>query len=190
MDIDAASFARTLWLVFYAYWAYTARMTKETAARESSRSRTTHLLAVAAGYGLILWDDFLPTPLVLPILRSSKLQENIGLVTMVIGMGWAVWARLQLGQNWSAAVTLKHEHHLIRTGPYRFVRHPIYTGIVLGSLGTAIVMNQVWGAAGFLLIFGAYLVKLRKEEVLLASHFPKDYPSYKSHTKRLFPFLF
>ena len=109
---------------------------------------------------------------------------------MVLGLGWAVWARHLIGRNWSAAVTLKHDHQLIRCGPYRFVRHPIYTGILAGSLGTAIIMNQYWGAAGFLLILYAYLVKLQKEEAILASYFPKEYASYRLQTKRLLPFLF
>jgi protein-S-isoprenylcysteine O-methyltransferase Ste14 len=94
-----------------------------------------------------------------------------------------------LGGNWSGRVTFKENHELIQRGPYRFVRHPIYSGLLLMVLGTAVVLNRAGPFLGFVIYFAALGVKLRQEEALMTRHFPETYPPYKARTKALIPFI-
>ncbi|MGA3145773.1 MAG: isoprenylcysteine carboxylmethyltransferase family protein, partial [Verrucomicrobiota bacterium] len=98
--------------------------------------------------------------------------------------------RSGLGGNWSGSVTFKENHELIVRGPYRFVRHPIYTGILLMILGTAIISGRAVAFLALIIGFLIYWQRLRQEEALLTKHFPETYPGYKSRTKALIPFLF
>jgi len=109
---------------------------------------------------------------------------------MVTGLGFAVWAREHLGTNWSRSVTIKQGHELITTGPYAVVRHPIYTGILAGFLGTAIALSQMRGFIAFVLIFFALWLKLRMEEQWMRSQFGETYTTYSRHTAALVPYLF
>ena len=105
-----------------------------------------------------------------------------GLVTLV-------WSRLCLGTNWSATVTVREGHELVERGPYRFVRHPIYTGILLMIAGTATVLGNVSGLLSLVICFLGHWWKLKREEALLTAHFPDTYPRYRSRTKALVPFV-
>ena len=109
---------------------------------------------------------------------------------MVAGLLFAVWAREHLGSNWSRSVTIKEGHELIASGPYSVVRHPIYTGILAGFLGTAIALSQVRGFIVFLLIFFILWVKLRMEEQWMRSQFGETYATYAHQTAALVPYLF
>ena len=114
----------------------------------------------------------------------------IGAAVTVVGLLFAVWARQHLGSNWSHAVTVKQGHELITTGPYALVRHPIYTGILTGFLGTAIALSQVRGVIGFVLIFLVLWAKLRTEEEWMRSQFGETYATYAHQTAALVPYLF
>ena len=116
-----------------------------------------------------------------------------GLVADVIvfmGVAIMIWARVILGKNWSANVVLKEDHDLITSGPYKYVRHPIYTGVVLIILGLAVYSGSFVGFLLFaIFFFGAYY-KAHKEEKLLIQHFSERYIDYKKHVHTLIPFLF
>jgi protein-S-isoprenylcysteine O-methyltransferase Ste14 len=107
----------------------------------------------------------------------------------VFGLFVAIWSRRILAGNWSSEVTFKQGHELIQTGPYRFVRHPIYTGILLMCLGTVISAGRIHCWLGVVIIFAGFWIKLNQEESLLLRHFPGDYPSYRSRVKALVPFV-
>jgi protein-S-isoprenylcysteine O-methyltransferase Ste14 len=109
---------------------------------------------------------------------------------LVAGLLFAVWAREHLGSNWSRSVTIKQGHELIKTGPYAVVRHPIYTGILAGFLGTAIALSQVRGFIVFVLIFLILWLKLRMEEQWMRSQFGETYATYAHQTAALVPYLF
>jgi protein-S-isoprenylcysteine O-methyltransferase Ste14 len=111
-------------------------------------------------------------------------------VTVLMGLIVALWARIILGGNWSASVTFKQNHELIERRPCRFVRHPIYTGVLLMILGTAIIGGRAGPFLALMICFLAYRQKPRQEEALLTKHFPETCPAYKSRTKALIPFLF
>ncbi|MGA8670162.1 MAG: isoprenylcysteine carboxylmethyltransferase family protein, partial [Terracidiphilus sp.] len=105
------------------------------------------------------------------------------------GLLFAVWAREHLGRNWSRSVTIKQDHELITSGPYAVVRHPIYTGILTGFLGTAIALSQVRGFIAFVLIFLVFWIKLRMEEQWMRSQFGETYATYAHRTAALVPYL-
>jgi protein-S-isoprenylcysteine O-methyltransferase Ste14 len=98
-------------------------------------------------------------------------------------------ARRALAGNWSRAVAFKEDHELITTGLYRYVRHPIYTGVLLMVLATALFVGTLSAAIGFIIIVLGLWSKLRAEEELLTKHFPKEYPAYKDRTKALIPYV-
>jgi protein-S-isoprenylcysteine O-methyltransferase Ste14 len=100
-----------------------------------------------------------------------------------------IWARRTLAGNWSSNATFKQGHELIRHGPYRFVRHPIYTGLLTLGVGTSIEIGRLRGWAALPLMLVALLIKLKQEEALLLRHFPKEYPDYKKQVKALVPFV-
>jgi protein-S-isoprenylcysteine O-methyltransferase Ste14 len=107
---------------------------------------------------------------------------------LIAGLGFAVWARVHLGRNWSGAVTVKEGHELIRTGPYGYVRHPIYTGVLTGLLGTVICSGTVRAALGFLIIAIALMRKLSIEEAMMRETFPDQYQKYCEKVPALVPF--
>ncbi len=114
----------------------------------------------------------------------------LGAAVTIAGLLFAVWAREHLGRNWSRSVTIKQGHELITTGPYAVVRHPIYTGVLTGLLGTAIALSQVRGFIVFVLFFLAFWIKLRMEEQWMRSQFGETYATYAHQTAALVPYLF
>ena len=113
----------------------------------------------------------------------------LGIALVAAGLGFAIWARLYLGRNWSGSVTVKESHTLIQTGPYARVRHPIYTGILLAFVGTALTVGEWRGIAAFLLVLIALVIKSRTEEDRMRATFA-DYNDYRSKTAALVPFIF
>ena len=113
----------------------------------------------------------------------------VGAVISVLGLGVTIWARRTLAGNWSSDVTFKRGHELIRTGPYRFARHPIYTGLLSMCLGTAVVMGAMryWLALPVMTV--AFWIKLKQEERLLLRHFPEGYTAYQKQVKALVPLV-
>lgn len=118
----------------------------------------------------------------------STIVQILGVILVVCGLGLAVWARVYLGRNWGMPMTEKSEPELVTSGPYRFVRHPIYSGLLLGLFGTALATNLYWLIA--LVLIGAYFTYgATVEERLMSAAFPDAYPSYKAKTKMLIPFV-
>jgi protein-S-isoprenylcysteine O-methyltransferase Ste14 len=109
-------------------------------------------------------------------------------ILFAAGLGLAVWARIYLGRNWGMPMTEKAEPELVTSGPYRFVRHPIYSGILLGFLGTGLATNGYWLiVCGVCLLY--FIYSARVEEGILTNAFPSAYPSYRARTKMLIPFV-
>ena len=160
-----------LWLVFVAYLVYAARNVRPIERRESVASRLTHVAPLTAGCVLLAvkyfrfgWlDDRFP-----PEIAAVKV---VGILVTFTGIALAIWARHHLGENWSGTVTLKVGHKLVRSGPYAFLRHPMYAGLVVAFLGTAVVEGEWRSLAGVGLVALAFWRKSRIENTWLASRF-------------------
>jgi protein-S-isoprenylcysteine O-methyltransferase Ste14 len=182
-------FFPAVWVAFLLYWRIKAADTKATQRLEPVASRIVRALVFLIVVALLC----LPH-IPLPWLYTQLLPQGfwafwIGAAVTVFGLLFAVWARLHLGTNWSQSVTIKQDHQLIVSGPYALVRHPIYTGILTGFLGTAIALGQVRGAVGLVLIFLVLWVKLRMEEQWMRSEFGAPYEAYARRVAALVPFL-
>jgi protein-S-isoprenylcysteine O-methyltransferase Ste14 len=119
---------------------------------------------------------------------SNPWPQGIGMAVFFAGLVLAVWARVYIGRNWGMPMTQKAEPELVTAGPYRRVRHPIYSGIILAMVGTAIAVSLYWLIAAVLV--GAYFIySATVEERFMASQFPGTYPEYKRSTKMLIPFI-
>jgi protein-S-isoprenylcysteine O-methyltransferase Ste14 len=176
------------WYVFGAYWAISALQVKRTKAAEKSIDRLFTLILMVAAFFLLFYDMRLG-PLEQRFLPLDNTIEWAGVVTTSLGILLAIWARYSLGPYWSARVTLKEEHRLIRSGPYRLVRHPIYTGMFLGALGRALTLGEWRGVVAVVLVLAAHTRKAMREESLLTREFGDEYASYRRNTGFLFPRL-
>ena len=179
-----------LWLVWLLYWLLGAGRLKAVARRESRLQRASHgVPLVLAALLLVLPGHALGALATLFIARSWT-GYGIGVALVALGLGYAVQARRHLGANWSATVTLKQAHSLIRNGPYRHVRHPIYTGLLLAFAGSALALAEWRGLLALLLVTGSLWLKLRREERWLLEHFGADYAEYRKTSWALLPGLY
>jgi protein-S-isoprenylcysteine O-methyltransferase Ste14 len=119
----------------------------------------------------------------------SPWLEAVGLALFAAGLGFAVWARVHLGRNWGMPMSQKADPELVTTGPYGLARHPVYTGIVLAMVGTAVALSPYWLFA-VAIIAGYFVYSATREERYMAELFPDTYPDYRRSTKMLVPFVF
>jgi protein-S-isoprenylcysteine O-methyltransferase Ste14 len=178
-----------LWLGWLAYWLLAAWDVKPVRRKESSATRLlTMVLTLPVVVLFAAPGSWLPW-LSGRFLPDTTLVYALGLAIVIAGLAFAVWARLYLGRNWSGTVTVKDDHTLICGGPYAIVRHPIYTGLLVAILGTAIVFGEWRGLIAFCFLTAAYLLKSRREERFMAESFPDAYPGYRAQVPALVPFL-
>lgn len=178
-----------IWTVFWVAWILPAVFGKRTIRRQSSGSRMLQIVLLLVAYVLIVngrlgWD--LLNRRVVPA-GTIPLWGGYGL--LMAGMLFAGWARIFLGGNWSSSVTLKQDHTLVRSGPYRIVRHPIYTGLLVALLGTAIVLGELRCFIGVILAGIAWKMKSINEEALMVEEFGDQYIRYRLQVKGLVPYL-
>jgi protein-S-isoprenylcysteine O-methyltransferase Ste14 len=120
---------------------------------------------------------------------TDPLREALGLVLFGLGLAFAIWARVHIGRNWGTPMTQKNEPELVTTGPYRLVRHPIYSGIIVAGVGTAVALS--WLSLAVVALAGVYFIySATVEERFLTEQFPEQYPAYRRSTKMLVPFVF
>ena len=185
----ALNIIRICWLVFVAIWVIAAVSTKRTLYRETRAQRLRYWVWLVIAYVLLIYGPRLPYPLNLRIVPNVALTAWAAAVLCIIGLAFAVWARIILGRNWSGAVTLKEGHELVERGPYRLVRHPIYTGLLTMFFATALALGYLAGFAGALLLFASFWIKLRDEEQLMLQQFPEGYAAYRQRAKCIIPFV-
>ena len=171
------------WLVFAIVWVVSAFFVKRTVEQSLGWVRIVVFLVVIgvlrrathfAGLRQSLWP-------------ASALSGTIAVLITVAGLIVAVWARATLGRNWSGTVTFKENHELIERGPYAYVRHPIYSGLLLMGLGTAIESARLESFLTLALVLVMLAIKARYEERLMIRHFPEAYPQYRRRVKALIP---
>jgi protein-S-isoprenylcysteine O-methyltransferase Ste14 len=176
------------WLALFAYWFFSALTAKAVAERKSFRSSLAYRVPFLFG-AILIWDPRLFHKLNVLIIPHTVVSQALGALGCVAGLFVAIWARWTLAGNWSSNVTFKQGHELIKTGPYRFARHPIYTGILLMILATTVQLGWLRCWIGLAFMFVALWIKLKQEETLLLQHFPDTYPAYQKEVKALVPFV-
>jgi protein-S-isoprenylcysteine O-methyltransferase Ste14 len=187
-----------LWLALLAIFLVGAMRTKRTVQSQSRRSVLLQSGFVALGLYLLFADGvMLAGPdtglyrwIDRPIIPVNLQNVLAGFLAVLCGIAFTVWARLTLGSNWSGVITLKEDHTLVRRGPYHIVRHPIYTGLLLALLGSALERGRVGSLLGVVVCgFGLWL-KSRTEEQFMVQRFGEQYVRYRREVKALVPFLF
>jgi protein-S-isoprenylcysteine O-methyltransferase Ste14 len=171
------------WAAFWIYWVVAAFSMKRGRVQWSRQLRVRAVLLVlvillsragALGRGE---------------LHTNPLRASLGLLLFVLGLGFAIWARLHIGRNWGMPMSQKDHPELVTSGPYRLVRHPIYSGILLAAIGTAVALDWLWLTV--VLLAGIYFVySALNEERYMTEQFPQTYPEYKHSSKMLIPFIF
>jgi protein-S-isoprenylcysteine O-methyltransferase Ste14 len=183
-----------LWAAFGIYWIGTAVLMRSRSNRaEMSQSRELRfyrplrLLILATTFSLLFWRRTAVGFLGARFIPSSAAVSFAGFAAALLGLAVALWARVHLGQYWSDKVVLQEGHRLIRTGPYAYMRHPIYSGVSLGVAGTGVVLGEWRGVAAFLLLLINYAIKARREEKILAQEFGEDFTLHREQTGFLLP---
>jgi protein-S-isoprenylcysteine O-methyltransferase Ste14 len=177
------------WILFWAYWGISAIGVKKNVRRRSWRWEIgVRVLAIAAILVIVR------VPGSRAFFRDQEsaaidsIEGTAGVILCIGGLGLAVWARRHLGRNWGMPMSFKEGHELVTTGPYRYVRHPIYTGMLLGLVGTALVTGRgVWVIFVCVAIYCWY--SARTEEHLMLQQFPQQYGQYKKRSKAFIPFV-
>ena len=179
-----------LWLAWMLYWWLGAGRLKAVERRESCLQSADHRVPLVLGVSLFVLPAQALGALATPFIARSLTGYGIGVAMVALGLGYAVQARRHLGANWSSTITLKQAHSLIRSGPYRHVRHPIYTGILLACVGSALTLAEWRGLLAVLLIAVALIFKLRREERWMLERFGNDYAEYRKTSWALLPGLY
>jgi protein-S-isoprenylcysteine O-methyltransferase Ste14 len=188
MTLISGQIILVCWIIFLIVWLIAAFRTKRTMEKQSRLSAFAHRIPVGLGWWLLAFPRLGP-PWNQQIIPRAAFLQIVGAAICIYGLWFTLWARHTLAGNWSSDVTFKRDHELIRSGPYRFVRHPIYTGLLVMCVGTAIQIGQLRGAFSLLLVAIGFWIKLSQEERLLVRHFPDSYPIYQSEVKALVPFV-
>jgi protein-S-isoprenylcysteine O-methyltransferase Ste14 len=174
------TFFAAAWVVFWIYWMVSAaRVKKGTRPRLAVVPRLV-VIALAILFEVVFKGHSLSV--------HSQTLHVVGLIFLLSGLSLAVWARVYLGRNWGMPMTQKEEPELVTSGPYQLVRHPIYSGLLLAMLGTALAVTFYWFTA--VVVLGIYFIySATVEEKIMAASFPSAYPSYRTKTKMLIPFV-
>jgi protein-S-isoprenylcysteine O-methyltransferase Ste14 len=179
MDTTLTTVVFSVWGVFWIFWLIAAVGARQSV--RTSRFRRPGLVVLVAVALLRLFK-------IGTLAVSSPILHVVGLILFASGLGLAIWARIYLGRNWGMPMTKRAQPELVTSGPYRFVRHPIYSGLLLAVLGTAFATNLYWLIV--LAFLGAYFTySATVEERLMTTSFPDEYPSYRAHTRMLIPFV-
>jgi len=176
-----------IWVALGIVWLLAALRLKPAQKKESSAERALYALVMMLAFWLMvdaririgfLGDRFVPS------------AGYPGLAMVFAGAAFAAWARIYMGANWSGRVAIKQDQQLIRSGPYAIVRHPIYAGLLLAVLGTAVAIGEVGCLIAFGLAVAGWRMKWRREEQFLSEHFGAQYDDYRRHVKALIPFVY
>ena len=181
--------AYSSWLVLWIVWLPGYFTSKRTVDRPERGRQLVALFFIYASFALIFSRGSFGSFLGIRVTQQVGLLGLIGLGLDLVGILFAIWARLTLGRNWSNVLALKEKHELVQKGPYSIVRHPIYTGMLLGVLGTAMTTGLLASYLGFICMLFGLLIRAQSEDRLMAKQFPETHPSYRRRTKRLIPLI-
>lgn len=185
---------RLLWLAFVLCWLILALFNKRTSTRTPWFAGGRLRLAIVIALLIVVRFRRHAIAGLAAAVRQLPLHPGItlqwlGVGLCVAGIAFAVWARIYIGRNWGMPMSLREGHELVTSGPYAYVRHPIYCGLMLAMIGSALCLSLLW-LCGLPLYFAYFLYAARSEEKTLLAQFPDTYPAYRRRTKRLIPYVF
>ncbi len=191
MPVFAAAGLRLSWGAVLAYWAWSARGAKPTEQIEPRALRlVAYWLPLAGAFALLGPGEWFGHGILRePFVPHSLPVYGLGTASCLAGAALAVWSRWLLGSNWSSVVALKQDHELVEAGPYRYVRHPIYSGLLLLFVGNALIVGDWRGLLAVAIVAASFWRKLRVEEAWLAQRFGERYLDYMRRTRALVPGL-
>jgi len=187
MAIGAESILDWMWGAFGVYWLGAAWRTKRAATHEFGGLRVLRLCILGLTFILLLTSWLRIGPLGWRFVPDIETLRWIGLAVTATGLALCVWARLHLGAYWSDKVVLKVNHQLVQSGPYAHLRHPIYSGVLLGIAGTALAVGEWRGMVALAVLGASYSVKAIREERILAAQFGETFAEYKRRSGFLKP---
>lgn len=179
--------ARWFWWLLALIWLVMAFAIKKAKRTETPLERLLHIVPLLLGFWLIFGQVRAFPSLHYPLLPAGSILWWTGLLITAMGIAISVWARLSLGANWSGIVTVKAGHELIRKGLYRLIRHPIYTGILLGAIGTGLIQSQLRDLLGFLILYITFYFKAKREESFLQQEFGTSFTEHQQNTGMFWP---
>ena len=189
MEPLAKNIISACWGAFCVVWVLAALFTKRTVYHESGARRLRYMIPIVFGWFLVFRGYRLPPPFNIHLIPQTDAILVPAAILCLCGLGFCLWARAVLGRNWSGTITLKENHELIVRGPYRLVRHPIYTGLLAMLIATWMEQGHIAGMIGLVLAFASFWIKLRNEEEVMRKQFPDQYAAYAERVKRIIPFL-
>jgi protein-S-isoprenylcysteine O-methyltransferase Ste14 len=185
--MDAMRICSALWVILWLVWMVAWLRTKQTQERASFASRLLYGIPVIVAFYL-LFDDHIPFAwLQWRTFPRNSWVEGLAVLLTAAGIVFAIWARFYIGENWSSAVSIKVGHELIRTGPYAWVRHPIYSGLLLAMFGTALARREPRGLIALVVLWLGFWIKSRMEEGFMRKTFGDQYQEYSRTTGALIP---
>jgi protein-S-isoprenylcysteine O-methyltransferase Ste14 len=178
-----------IWIAWFVSWIAASFWSARTEKRARTWETWIYRITICAGVILIV-------PWTAKVLGERPIWEIgyygayvlAGVIVAALLLTW--WARIHLGRLWSSAITRKEEHRLVDTGPYGFVRHPIYTGLITALLATGATEATLTALMGAVIIALSLWLKARAEESFLAAELGFDaYDSYRRRVPMLIPFV-
>ena len=187
MTFDVHTAIGGTWAVLGTVWAFGLAFTRKTVRAQPSGARIFHMALIVLGFSLLMSAWFRAGWLGQRFVPASRATVVAGVALTMLGCFFAIWARITLGANWSGRATVKAGHELITRGPYAIARHPIYTGLLAASIGTAIGYGECRCLVGLVLIALGFAVKIGQEERLMLETFPQAYTAYRQRVKAVIP---
>lgn len=188
-NFGPGSIMQWAWLVFAVYWLVAALRVNRVKRREPGVDTLVRILLGGTAFALFYYSDPRFRTLNGRFVPDAPWIQGLGAALTCAGIGFAIWARTHIGRYWSSSVSLRVGHELVRSGPYSRIRHPIYSGILLALLGTAVVIGRYRALLAFAIMLAGFAWKASREEALLAGEFGPAFDEHKRLTGFFLPRL-
>jgi protein-S-isoprenylcysteine O-methyltransferase Ste14 len=181
---------KTGWLAIFIFWVISAFQVKKTIRQQTDWRRLIYIFFMILAFALLFKNNLPFSFLYQPVLPQNTEWKIVGLLLCMLGLLFAFLARIHLGKNWSGRITIKENHELVQSGPYRITRNPIYTGFLAAFCGTAMTLGELKGYMGIPVLVVCLLIKISKEEEFMLETFGDKFREYQIKVKRLIPLIY